>query len=412
VNRLEDLDLTPGPRSPDFPADCLVEDCLIYWTGRVEKQTAGVQIQLAQRVTVRHCSIYDLPRAGINIGDGSWGGHVIEFCNVFDTGKEAGDHGSFSPWGRDRFWRPDIQEVDAWVKAVPELPRLDAVQAVMLPNSRWRCDHGWDIDLDDGSSDHVITNNLCLRGGIKNREGFGRIVENNIPVGSVLHPHVWYAESRDVFRRNLVWREYQPALMPPPPWGHDLDFNLVHQDRAGFSPATQLLQQSGRDEHSVVAAARFMNPTRGDCRVRDDSPALMPGFVNFPMDQFGVRKPALKTLARTPVLAGRSSDTDPVTRDLRPRVWLGAEIRNVADSGEASALGLAGAAGVLVLDVPAGSVLSRSGVEKGDVILSLNGTRVADTEDLLRDAPALVPFQSLRLGVWRQQAERHLDVRP
>ena len=49
-------------------------------------------------------------------------------------------------------------------------------------NNRWRCDHGWDIDLDDGSSNYIITNNLCLRGGIKNREGYGRVVENNIMV--------------------------------------------------------------------------------------------------------------------------------------------------------------------------------------------------------------------------------------
>ena len=24
----------------------------------------------------------------------------------------------------------------------------------MLRNNRWRCDHGWDIDLDDGSTNY------------------------------------------------------------------------------------------------------------------------------------------------------------------------------------------------------------------------------------------------------------------
>ena len=33
---------------------------------------------------------------------------------------------------------------------------------------------------------------------------------------------------------------------------------------------------------------------------QDDSPALKLGFVNFPMDQFGVQKPELKKIARTP----------------------------------------------------------------------------------------------------------------
>ena len=109
-----------------------MDDCLIHLTGRVEKQTAGVEIDLAQGITVRHCSIYDMPRAGINIGDGCWGGHVIEFCDIFDTVKETGDHGSFNSWGRDRYWRPNIGEVNAWVKQVPELPKLDAVKPNVL----------------------------------------------------------------------------------------------------------------------------------------------------------------------------------------------------------------------------------------------------------------------------------------
>ncbi len=43
---------------------------------------------------------------------------------------------------------------------------------VILRNNRWRCDHGWDIDLDDGSTNYHIYNNLTLNGGIKLREGF------------------------------------------------------------------------------------------------------------------------------------------------------------------------------------------------------------------------------------------------
>lgn len=411
VNRLEDLDRTPGPQSDNFPADCLVEECLIYLTGRVEKQTAGIQIDLAQNITVRHCSIYDMPRAGINIGDGCWGGHVVEFCDVFDTVKETGDHGSFNSWGRDRYWRPKIQEVNAWVRQAPELPRLDAVNAVVLRNNRWRCDHGWDIDLDDGSSFYVIVNNLCLRGGIKNREGYGRIVENNVMVGSGFHPHVWYDTSGDVFRRNIVGRGYQPALMPPPPWGQELDYNLVHREGASQSPATELQKQSGRDAHSIVADAQFVNAPAGDYRVKDTSPALTLGFVNFPMDRFGVQKAALKALARTPALPGRQSAPGAGTRDATPRDWLGASVRNVVDAGEMSALGLPVVGGVLVLEVREDTLLAKGGLQKGDVILKVNGTRTADVVTLLLEAPALADFQSLTLSVSRQQKETSLIIR-
>jgi hypothetical protein len=404
ANKLEDLDRTPGPRSNNYPADCVVDDCLIYLTGRVEKQTAGVEIDLAQDITIRHCSIYDMPRAGINTGDGCWGGDVIEYCDIFDTVKETGDHGSFNSWGRDRYWLPDVSAVNAWVKLAPELPRLDTVKPNILANNRWRCDHGWDIDLDDGSSYYIITNNLCLHGGIKNREGYGRVVENNIMVGGSLNPHVWFAESGDIFRHNIVWTAYRPALMHRPPWGQEMDYNLMQKEGAETAPATALQRQSGRDEHSIVADAQFMDPARGDYRVKDGSPALALGFVNFAMDQFGVRKPALKALARTPVLPGLTQAVATIaTRDTTPRGWLGAKVRNIDDEGERSAFGLPGVTGVLILEVPPDSPPMKAGLKKNDVILSVNGAKTADVASLLQLAPSLAAGQTLSVGVSRDQ---------
>ena len=407
THKLEEIDRTPGPKNDNYPADCLVDDCLIHLTGRVEKQTAGVEIDLAQNITVRHCSIYDLPRAGINIGDGCWGGHVIEFCDIFDTVKETGDHGSFNSWGRDRFWRPNIDEVNAWVKQAPDLPLLDVVKPIVLANNRWRCDHGWDIDLDDGSSNYIITNNLCLRGGIKNREGFRRIVKNNVMVENGYHPHVWYDECGDIFRHNIVWTEYRPANMHRPPWGADMDFNLVQDSSATMSaPATQLQQQSGRDEHSIVADAQFIDPAHGDYRVKDGSPALALGFANFPMDQFGVQKPELKAIARTPQLPQpKISVAASSARDATPATWLGVSVRNIRDEGEMSAFGLPGVTGVLVWEVPAGSALAKAGLRKNDVILSVNGGKTADTAALLRQIPALPAGSSFKIGISRDQKE-------
>jgi len=302
VQDLDKIDRTPGPKTDNYPADCLVEECLITQTGRFEKQTAPVQISMSMSITVRHCSIYDVPRAGINIGDGCWGGHIIEYCDIFDTVKETGDHGSFNSWGRDRYWRPNNSEVEAVVKAVPEIPFFDMVKPVILRNNRWRCDHGWDIDLDDGSSRYEITNNLCLNGGIKNREGFGRLVENNIMVGNTFHPHVWYHDSQDIFRRNIVFTPYRPIRVPRP-WGREIDWNLLHTTgQTEPIPAQSLQSQSGRDANSLIADAMFLHPATGDYRVRADSPAMKLGFKNFPMDQFGVTDPRLKAIARTPVL--------------------------------------------------------------------------------------------------------------
>jgi len=289
-----DVDRTPGPKSPHYPADCLVEDCLIYLSGRVEKQTAPIQIAMAMNVTVRHCSMYDVPRAGINVGDGCWGGHVIEFCDVFDTVKETGDHGSFNSWGRDRYWGLN----HAPPAELPSLALLDVIRPVTLRNNRWRCDHGWDVDLDDGSSRYEIYNNLLLCGGLKLREGFHRRVWNNVTINNSLHPHVWYENSGDVVTGNIWMGAYRPAAMSESlrKWGREVDRNLFttsDADRARFA-------DKGCDAHSLVGDALFVDPVNGDFRVKDGSPALGLGFRNFPMDRFGVQKPALRAIARTP----------------------------------------------------------------------------------------------------------------
>jgi hypothetical protein len=92
--------------------------------------------------------------------------------------------------------------------------------------------------------------------------------------------------------------------MPAPPCGQELDYNLMHREGAASAPATRLQKQGGRDEHSLVADAQFVDPAQGVYRVKEGSPALALGFVNFPVDRFGVQRPALKALARTPVLPG------------------------------------------------------------------------------------------------------------
>jgi hypothetical protein len=411
---LKDIDLTPGPKTDNYPAECLLEDSLIERTGRVEKQTAPVEISMSQDITVRHCSIYDVPRAGINVSEGTWGGHVIEFNDVFDTVKETGDHGSFNSWGRDRYW--GLKDVDAnaiTAGADRELPRLDAVKPVILRSNRWRCDHGWDIDLDDGSTNYRIYNNLTLNGGIKLREGFFRTVENNVMVNNSFHPHVWFKGSEDVFRNNIVFGPYRPIRVAQP-WGSECDYNVRHvPGMEGVKPATELQKQSGRDGHSVEADAQFVNPAAGDYRVREGSPALQLGFKNFPMDQFGVEWPKLKRIARTPEMP-RLDEAQPATlqsgRDPRPSIWLGASVRNIVGMGEVSASGLPGEAGILVLDVPQTSRAAAAGLRKGDVVQRLGGKAADTLRDLQRLSAESPAFGTVNITIWRGQREITLEA--
>jgi hypothetical protein len=368
------VDRTPGPRSNNYPAQCRVYDTLIHDIGQVEKQIAGVNIDLSEEIAVSHCSIYTVPRSGINIGDGCWGGHTIEFCDVFDTVRETGDHGSFNSWGRDRFWgRINGQGADD-----TKIATWDAQKTNVIRNSRWRCDNGWDIDLDDGSTNYHIYNNLCLKGGLKLREGFLRVAENNIMVGNSFHPHVWYPGSEDVFRYNIVSGPYAPIGVSF--WGKEIDYNLFPDQRS--------LDQSrhasgGKDEHSLAGDPQFIDPAHGDYRVKDTSPALKLGFKNFPMAEFGVVSPPLKAEAKTPFdIPNAPAAAKKGRRDGSVHEWMGAKVKNLVGLGEMSVAGVGSETGVLVMEVPVGSVAETAGLRKLDLIVSVNGAKTDTFKEL------------------------------
>ena len=403
----EKIDRTPGPKGDNYPEDCLVEDCLITMTGRDEKQTSPVQISMAHKITVRHCSIYDVPRAGINISEGTFGGHVIEYCDVFNTVLETGDHGSFNSWGRDRFWTPDIRETDAEMKKDPNLFKLDMLAPNTIRNSRWRCDHGWDIDLDDGSSWYTIYNNLLLNGGLKMREGYHRTATNNIIINNSLHPHVWYPGSGDVFKHNIVFGAYRPAVMQRAiaadgKWGKELDYNLfatTQEDRDKF-------QLNGCDQNSMVGDPMFINPKEGNFTVKEDSPALKIGFKNFKMDQFGVVSEKLRKIAKTPNIPKEIVSGNTVTGKVY--TWLGAKVKNVETLGEQSANGLSSMSGVLLLDVPANSELDQRGFNTSDVIVGVNKQEVKTFEQLMQLLQGLQSKKNCTINMMRNQQAKNL----
>src|SRR5690606_10947251 len=75
----DEMDFTPGPKTNNYPQYCSAESNLLHHIGTIEKQVAGVQISMSSHITVSHNTIYHVPRSGINIGDGCWGGHLIAY---------------------------------------------------------------------------------------------------------------------------------------------------------------------------------------------------------------------------------------------------------------------------------------------------------------------------------------------
>lgn len=388
------IDSVSGPLNNNYPARCFVNDNLIHDIGLYEKQCTGVELSMCQYITVSHNSIYHTPRAGINVSEGTWGGHIIEYNDVFHTVRETGDHGSFNSWGRDRFWTADRSAMNRLTASRPDLILADAQATIVIRNNRFRCDHGWDIDLDDGSSNYHIYNNLCLNGGIKLREGFYRVVENNILVNNTFHPHVWFNHSGDIFTRNIVMTPYQPVQIEQ--WGTQVDYNIFTD-----SLAYRSARQNHTDLHSIVCPQPFTAPAQGNFQVDNRATTIFrTGFQNFDMESFGVQSPRLKALSLTPPLP--QLNTAQTTVVSTSQTWHGCLIKNLDTPGERSATGMDTERGVYVLSIINPESLISNYLYPNDVILSLNNYPTNNVEELL-----LTEARSNKNETWELEIRRN-----
>jgi hypothetical protein len=368
---------------------------------------------MSHKITVRHCSIYDVPRAGINISEGTFGGHLIEHCDVFNTVLETGDHGSFNSWGRDRYWTPEINESVPEVNNNARFPFLDMLDSNTIRHNRWRCDHGWDIDLDDGSSWYRIYDNLLLNGGLKMREGYDRVATNNIIINSGLHPHVWYPNSGDVFAKNIVFKAYSPALMNKGiandgKWGKKLDSNFYVASTA----AMKKFIVNGCDSNSISGDAGFINPAIGNYGLNKDSKVFMMGFIPFSMDDFGVVKPSLKAIAKTPVFPGvnKVADVEKMINGRKVSYWYKSMLW--APKGEEfSAFGIDfSSTGVAMEGIVENSELYQMGFRNGDLIQSVNNAIIKNINDLSNYLLSSKSNKQHEFGLIRNQKKIQLMI--
>ena len=397
-----EIDRVGGPKTNAYPANCTVYNNLIHNIGLYEKQITGVQLSMCRSITVSHNSIYDTPRAGVNISEGTWGGHILEYNDVFNTVKETGDHGSFNSWGRDRYWHPDFKTMASIAENEPQLILADAVSTTIIRNNRFRCDRGWDIDLDDGSSNYHIYNNLCLNGGIKLREGFYRVVENNIIINNTFHPHVWFNNSCDVFTRNIVMMPYQPINVPH--WGTLVDYNIF-TDYAALETA----RKNDTDANSIVYPVIFRDPDSGDYRVVPEAtPVYRIGFQNFETDNFGVVSPKLKKLALTPKMPIPVVIAEEDGKNII--VWHGFRIKNLETLGERSATGMDSERGVYVVTIVKYDSPLRDFLQANDVILQFADKQVNNLDELYKAVEQAELNKPQVMTVFRHQKENAITI--
>lgn len=302
-----------------FPADCVVTNNLVHDCGVFGKQVAGAFLANALRITISHNHIYDMPRAGICFNDCFGGGHVLEFNEIDNAVRETSDHGPFNSWGREGYWC-QTHAHDSTFTSPHHLGRaqryLDRyMRRTIIRNNYFHGIEGYGggyrqaIDLDDGSSNFHLYNNLVVEMAIGCREGMRRTVENNIIINPIVPCgwHVGYEDNGDVFRRNIIVTEKEVLVLnwPPPtqPW-LQIDQNLYFNPTRTwmYTPTVTIgsrdgslrkytlaeWQEMGYDVNSIVADPMFVDPDNGDYRVKPGSPAIDLGFVNFDMDKFGL----------------------------------------------------------------------------------------------------------------------------
>ncbi len=189
-------------------------------------------------------------------------------------------------WMRTRICR-------SWMRSRPRSSATAAGAAITAGTSTWMTDRATTRS----------TTTCCFSGGLKFREGFRRRAWNNIMVNNGFHPHVWYDQQR---RRSVLeylhgrrHRAVETAQRRPPT-GKRVD------GTCSSSPIRTVKDRfvrvrMGRAIRSSAIRCSSIRPG-GDFRVKEGSPAFEIGFKNFPMDQFGVKKPSLKAIAKTPVI--------------------------------------------------------------------------------------------------------------
>jgi serine protease Do len=91
------------------------------------------------------------------------------------------------------------------------------------------------------------------------------------------------------------------------------------------------------------------------------------------------------------------------------RGWLGVAVQDVTPP-MATALGLKGPGGALVGDVTDGSPAAKAGLQRGDVVVEIDGKHVADSRWLRLQIAESAPGTRVSLGVLRNGARRDLTV--
>lgn len=92
-----------------------------------------------------------------------------------------------------------------------------------------------------------------------------------------------------------------------------------------------------------------------------------------------------------------------------PAGWLGLTVQELTPQ-IAMRLGIRVREGVFVAAVQSGSPADRGGIRAGDVLLSLDGKKIATPEALRQEVSKISPGTSIEVRLYRDQRERTVQI--
>jgi hypothetical protein len=265
-----------------------VADNEIAHCGRVTPEAVGVFVGDNAKNKVIHNHVHDLFYSGIAVGSvqdfgpSQATGNIIEYNYVHDIGQGmlsdlAGIYTCSTPGTRVRY------------NLVHDVSRRDY--------------GGWGIYLDEGSHDLLVQKNLvfgCQDGALFSHHNRDITAENNI-----------FAFNRSsqidrgglggfelTCRRNLVYYKEGKAVGE---YGsehcgrdvcvvdHNLYWNVAGKPALFGQKSFAEWQALGEDKNSLIADPLFVDPEKGDFRLRPGSPAAQIGFEPWDLSAVGPR---------------------------------------------------------------------------------------------------------------------------
>jgi hypothetical protein len=277
-----------------------VRNCLIAHAGRLHPAAIGVWIGHSPHNVVEHNDVFDLYYSSMSVG-WIWGyspslahHNDVGFNHMHTIGQGVlSDMGGVYSLGTS----PGTRIHDNHIHDVQSFDY-----------------GGWGLYTDEGSTGIVLENNLVYRtrtGNFHQHYGKENRIRNNIfafatqqqlqRTRTESHLSFW-------FERNIVLWTKGPLLGSN--WNDNnfkLDYNL-YWDAAG-KPVTffggldlaQWRQKRDQDRHSVIADPGFVDPDKGDFRLKPNSPALALGFKPFDYTKAGRTSPLNLTKGLPPV---------------------------------------------------------------------------------------------------------------